>query len=48
MVPEMWNKSLCEGVWSSLDPWDRVRLRTVSTHWNVLGKYGPFGELFYF
>ena len=24
-----------------------VRLRTASTHWNVPGKYGPLGELFF-
>ena len=24
------------------------RLRTASTHWNVPGKYGPHGELFFF
>ena len=27
---------------------DSVRLRTVSMHWNVPGKYGPHGELFFF
>ena len=48
MVPEMWNKVLRESVWRSLDPWDSVRLRTASTHWNVSGKYGPHGELFFF
>ena len=31
-----------------LDPWDRGRLRTASTHWNVPGKYVPHGELFFF
>ena len=31
-----------------LDPWDIVRLRTSSSCWNVLGKYGPYSELFYF
>ena len=31
-----------------LVPWDSVRLRTASTHWNVPGKYGPHGELFFF
>ena len=25
-----------------------VRLRTVSTHWNVPAKYGPHDELFFF
>ena len=48
MVPEMWKKPLWERVWLYLDPWDSVRLRTASTHWNVLGKYGPHGELFFF
>ena len=47
-VPEMWKKPLCEGVWLYLDPWDSVRLRTASTHWNVPGKCGPHGELFFF
>ena len=28
MVPEMWDKPLCESVWPYLDPWDSVRLRT--------------------
>ena len=37
-----------EGVWLCLDPWDSVRLRTASTHWNVPGKNGPHGELFFF
>ena len=31
-----------------LDPWDVVRLRTTSSFWNVLKKYKPHGELFYF
>ena len=48
MVPEMGNKLLCEMVWPYLDPWDSVRLRTASTHWNVAGKCGPHGELFFF
>ena len=48
MVPMMWDKPLWEGVWPYLDPWDSVRLRTASTHWNVPGKYGPHGELFFF
>ena len=25
-----------------------MRLRTASTHWNVPGKYEPYGELFFF
>ena len=48
MVPKMWDKPLWEGVWLSLDPWDSVRLRPASTHWNVPKKYGPHGELFFF
>ena len=34
--------------WSYLDPWDSVRLPTASTYWNVSGKCGPHGELFFF
>ena len=32
----------------TLTPWDSVRLRTTSTHWNVPGKCGPHGKLFFF
>ena len=31
-----------------LDAWDSVRLLTTSTQWNVPGRYGPYGELFFF
>ena len=31
-----------------VEPWDSVRLRTASTHWNAPRKYGPHGELFFF
>ena len=31
-----------------LDVRDSVRLRTASTQWNVPGRYGPHGELFFF
>ena len=48
MVPDFWGKPLLEKVWPFLDPWDSVRQRTASTHWNVPGKYGPHGELFFF
>ena len=48
MVPELWRKLLWEKVWPCLDPWDGVRPRTASTHWNLSGKYGPHGELFFF
>ena len=37
-----------EGVWPYLDPWDVVLFRTSSSVWNVLGKYRPHGELFFF
>ena len=29
-------------------PWDGVCLRIASVEWNVPGKYGPHGELFFF
>ena len=48
MVPDFWGKLLWESVWPYRDPWDDVRLRTASTHWNVPGKYGPQGELCFF
>ena len=48
MVPEVWDKPVWEGVWLCFDPWDSVRLRTASTHWNVPKKYGPHVELFFF
>ena len=37
-----------EVLWPFLDAWDSVRLRTNSTQWNVPGRYGPHGELFFF
>ena len=37
-----------EVLWPLLDAWDSVRLRTASTQWNVPGRYGPYGELFFF
>ena len=48
MVPKMQDKPLWERVWPWLyqDPWDSVRWRTASTHWNVPKKYGSHGELF--
>ena len=36
-----------EVLWPFLDAWDSVRLRTASTQWNVPGRYGPHGELFF-
>ena len=37
-----------EVLWPFLDAWDSVLLRTTSKQWNVLGRYGPYGELFFF
>ena len=37
-----------EVFWPFLDAWDSVRLRTTSKQWNVPGRYGPYGELFFF
>ena len=37
-----------EVLWPFLSAWDCVRLRTTSTQWNVPGRYGPSGELFFF
>ena len=36
-----------EGSRGKEDPWDSVRLRTASPHWNVPKKYGPHGEFFF-
>ena len=44
----LWEKPIWEGVWPNLDPLDSVCLRTASVEWNVPGKYGPHGELFFF
>ena len=48
MEPMMWDKPLLESVWLYLNPWDSVRLRTASAHWNVPKKHEPHGELFFF
>ena len=37
-----------EVLWPFLDARDSVRLRTTSKQWNVSGRYGPYGELFFF
>ena len=37
-----------EVLWLFLNARDSVRLRTASTQWNVPGRYGPYGELFFF
>ena len=39
---------LWKGLWLFPDAWDSVRLRTTATQWNLLGRYGPYGELFFF
>ena len=36
-----------EVLWPFLDAWDSVRLRTTTKQWNVPGRYGPYGELFF-
>ena len=41
-------KPIWEGVWPCWDQWDSVCSRTASVEWNVPGKYGPHGELFFF
>ena len=35
-----------EVLWPFLDAWDSVR--PTSKQWNVQGRYGPYGELFFF
>ena len=47
-LQSLWGKPIWEGVWPCLDPMDSVCLRTASVEWNVPGKYGPHGELFFF
>ena len=37
-----------EVLWLFLDAWDSVRLLATSTQWNVPGRHGPYGELFFF
>ena len=37
-----------KGIWPYVDPMESVCLRTASVEWNVPGKYGPHGELFFF
>ena len=48
LVLKLWGKPLWEKVWTLLDAWDSVRLRTASTQWNIPGKYGPHGEHLFF
>ena len=47
-LQSLWETPIWEGVWPCLDPMDSVCLRTASMEWNVLGKHGPHGELFFF
>ena len=47
-LQSLWDKPIWEGVWPYLDPMGSVCLRTASMEWNVPGKCGPRGELFYF
>ena len=46
-VQKMWEGRYWEGVWLFPDPWDVVGLRTTSSVWNVPGKDGPHGDLFF-
>ena len=46
-LQSLWEKPIWEGVWHYLDPMDSVCSRTASMEWNVPGKYGPHGELFF-
>ena len=48
VLQSLWEKPMWEGVWPCLDPMDSVCLRTASMAWNVPGKYGPHGDLFFF
>ena len=48
MLSKIWERPFWEGDWPYLDPWDSVCSRKASTHWNVPGKYGTHGELFFF
>ena len=48
ILQQMWEGPCWEGVLPWLDPWDVVLLRTSSSYWNVLQKYGPHSELFFF
>ena len=44
LILPLWEAVLCP----FLDAWDSLRLRTTSTQWNVPGRYGLHGELFFF
>ena len=47
-LQSLWEKPNWEGVWPYVDSMDIVCLRTASMQWNVPGKYGQHGELFFF
>ena len=47
-LQSLWGTPIWEDVWPYLDPVNSVCLRTASMGWNVPGKYGPHGELFFF
>ena len=48
ILPKMWEDRSGKVLGLVWTPWDSVRLRIASTHWNVPGKYVPRGELFFF
>ena len=47
-LQSLWEKPIWKGIWPHLGPMDGVCLRTASVGWNVPGKYGPHGGLFFF
>ena len=47
-LQSLWENPMWEGVWPNMDPMDSVCFRTASMEWNVPGKKGPHGELFFF
>ena len=47
-LPSLRKKPIWEGVRPYLEAMDSVCLRTASMEWNLPGKYGPHGELFFF
>ena len=47
-LQKVWEGPFWEGFWPCLEPWGSVRLHAASTYWNVPGKDGPHGELFFF
>ena len=47
-LQSFWEKPIWKGIWPHLGPMDGVCLRTAPVEWNVPGKYGPHGGLFFF